>query len=247
MLDEISNFDRNVLEVIARGHPYRLIAVSKSNRELKVPAMTWNEIQITINMPLSDVSKSIATLSSSNLINSVSMLERLGFWQEIFRQNKTSTVYFWISDLGEKFLQETSNQLSNSKIDPLEEAVVLLKKLGYHTTQFGLAVALLSLESGYSPAETASHLARATLALDIKEAENDFDKTMALLAHAASMIDVLGGFKDANLMREEIFKQDATVLAKIAIPDKEQLTWIETILSEPVISGGRVATSQINY
>jgi hypothetical protein len=49
--------------------------------------------------------------------------------------------------------------------------------MGYDLTAYGTAVAVLEVQSGYSVVETASHIALTTMALDIKSAEQDFERS----------------------------------------------------------------------
>ncbi len=136
---------------------------------------------------------------------------------------------------------------TRSSSDDLKRVESNMEQLGYAITPYGLAVGLLSLESNYSPAEVASHLGLATLALDAKEAEMDITKLIALLPHARAMVEILSEFKESGLMREEIYKNNSHAILKVVIPDKNQPIWIERVLSDPMVAKDRVAISNINY
>ena len=60
------------------------------------------------------------------------------------------------------------------------------------------------------------------------------------------MIDVLTEYKNAGLMRDELFKNDARAILGVVIVEKGQPEWISRVLSDPVIAKERVATSRIN-
>lgn len=101
--------------------------------------------------------------------------------------------------------------------DDLAKVEAFAEYLAYDLTRYGMGIALLSLESGYSHLETASHLALLTLALDAKEAGTDIVRLMFLVPHARSMIDVLKEYQQhhPSLMREALFKNDATAMLKV--------------------------------
>lgn len=152
-------------------------------------------------------------------------------------------------EVREEAVEPVSDEKSAFKSSPdeLKQVEVNLKQLGYDPTFYGLGVAQLSLESGYSPAETASHLALVTLAMDANEAGNDIERLIALVPHARAMIDVLTELKNADLIREDIFKNDGRAILGVVIVEKDQPAWVERVLSDPVIAKERVATSRINY
>jgi hypothetical protein len=120
-----------------------------------------------------------------------------------------------------------------------------LTKLGYDLTPYGAGVSV-GLD-GYSDAETASYFALATLARDVKDAGDNIEKLAAFLPHATAMLKILKEYKDAGLIREALWKNDTTAIWHVANVDKEQLSWIERVLSDPVISNDRVAVSRIDY
>ena len=122
-----------------------------------------------------------------------------------------------------------------------------LDQLGYEMTEYGVGLALLSIESNYTSAEIASHMALATLAWDSRRANNDIVKSIGLAAHARALIDLLEKYKENGLMREELFRNDARAMLKVAIPSPEQSEWIDKVLSDPMLAKDRVATSRIDY
>ncbi|MEM1162420.1 MAG: hypothetical protein AAGJ28_15925 [Pseudomonadota bacterium] len=128
----------------------------------------------------------------------------------------------------------------------LSEATRLVDELAFNITPYGTGVALLSLESGYSPAETASQIAVATFALDARETRENADivRMMSMSSHAAEVIQELTKYKDNGLMREEIWKNDGMAIYKVTCPSEEQESWISQVLSDPVISKERLAVSR---
>ena len=77
-------------------------------------------------------------------------------------------------------------------------------------------MALLEVQSGYSPAGAASHIALTTMALDIQSAQRDFVKLMGFYNHAITLIKVLKEYRDKKMMRDSIWQNDAQALYHIA-------------------------------
>jgi hypothetical protein len=250
---EVTIQDCRVLEIIGRGHPERKMTATNSGGSKQIAAITWSEIQVALGATTSKLSDSIAHLVANNLIMSGD--QRPSIWGRI--KGESNTTFFWITSTGESFLRkmqsnpklitETEADKIKSTTDKLKNVEMFLSELGYDITTYGGGVALLSLESGYSPWESASHLALSTLALDSKKAGKDIFRSLALLIHARTMVDVLSEVKDAGLMREEIFKSDARAMLKVATPENDQATWIARVLNDPIVSKDRVASSRIDY
>lgn len=247
---KITEKDRKVLAIVARGHLDRKMTATRGGISSQVSALTWNEIQVALNVPFGEISDSIAHLVANNYIDSGR--QNPTFWGKI--KGEPETAYFWLTPEGEKFLQTEQSHPSEPTSDGLKSTSGdltrvedSLKQLGYDITPYGVGVALLSLESGYNNVETASHLALATLARDAKEAGHDIVKLIALVPHARAMVDILSKCKEAGLMREELFKNDARAMLKVVIVDKDQPVWIERVLSDQIVSQDRVAFSRINY
>lgn len=250
---KVTEKDKEALAVIARGHPDRKITAIKSGRSRQVSALTWDEIQVSLNVPFQEFVNSMARLGANDYIESTR--EKRSLWSVL--RGETETYYSWVTPEGEAFLQadetetsapsEQSSEGLTSTPNDIEKVQTTLKQLGYDLTEYGAGVALLSLESGYNDVETASHFALATLALDAKEAGRDILKLGALVPHASAMTDILSDYKNSGLMRQELFQNDARAMMKVVVPDKERLSWIERVLSDPIISKKRVAVSRINY
>ena len=131
--------------------------------------------------------------------------------------------------------------------DPLSEVTAHLRNLAYDLTPYGASVASRELQSGYSPAEVASHLALTTMALDIKNVGLSMEKLLWFVPHARALLDVLKSYRDQGLMREAMWKNDATAVHGISTVDNQQVPWIDKVLSDPIAGKERVANSRINY
>ncbi|MBL8578351.1 MAG: hypothetical protein JNK47_14095 [Mesorhizobium sp.] len=162
--------------------------------------------------------------------------------------------FFWATTRGLQFLDglESAPPKSDaggltSTTEDLEVVDKVMRHLGYDMTQYGVGAALLSLESGYSHSETAMNLALVSFARDCKAAGTDILRLAALAAHASAMMKILAEYRDAGVLRDDLFKNDMRALMKVAVVDQDQSTWIERVLSDPVAAGDIVATSRINY
>lgn len=168
------------------------------------------------------------------------------YFSKIFAEATNANTWLWPTDAEDRIDQEQSEKPGEAVSD-ITQVQERLEELGYDITPYGASVALMSVESGYSHAETASHLALATLARDAKEAENDIMKTIQLLGHAREMLPILVQYQDRGLMRQELYQNDGRAMIGVAMMDEEQRSWIERVLSDPVVSKERVARSRINY
>jgi hypothetical protein len=134
-----------------------------------------------------------------------------------------------------------------SDSNPLVAVGEHLKLMGYDLTGYGVAVALLEVQSGYSPVETASHIALTTMALDIKSAQRDFDRSMGIYSHAMALLKVLKEYRDKKEMRATMWQNDSKAIYHIATIDGQQAQWIEKILNDPIAGKERLANSRITY
>jgi hypothetical protein len=133
------------------------------------------------------------------------------------------------------------------KSNPASEVGEHLKIMGYDLTGYGAAVALLGVQSGYSPVETASHIALTTMALDIKSARRDFERFIRINSHAMALQKVLKEYRDKKMMRDSLWQNDAKAVYHIATIDGQQDEWIDKILSDPIAGKDRLANSRITY
>jgi hypothetical protein len=238
-LEKINLDDIEVLRVIGNGHPSCKMTANKRSNSSQVAALTWDEICIDAKNKKIDIGNSIARLTSNQLIDSGSYLPSL--LRLMFGGRET--FYFWISDTGREFLQYFDSQKNDADLD---FATRILVQLGYDITPYGVGVASLSLVSGYSAAETASHLALVTLAHDCNST-TDISIFVAQFEHSMAMIKILAEYRDAGQIRPELYNNDVTAIVKIAYVDEHTIGWIEKVLSDPVIQKNRVAISRINY
>ena len=116
-----------------------------------------------------------------------------------------------------------------------------LNEMGYELTPYGMGVVFLELNSGYSLAETASHIALSTLARDVKEAGDDVQKLMMFVPHAISILEIIKGYRDQGIMHPTQWQNDANAIWHVGNIDEHQLEWVERILSDEVIGKERVA------
>jgi hypothetical protein len=249
---EISAKEKEVLEILGRGHPDRRMTATHRNNAAQVPALTWAEIQIALNTTHGEIGDAVAKLVANKLIDSGR--QDPSFWGRL--RGDKETYYFWITETGKAHLKQenvgqklhTHSNFKEIKTSSPElgKVELVLIQLGYDITPYGVGVALLSLESGYSAAETASHLALVTLAHDCNSTDN-ITIFAVLFEHAMSMIRILSEYNSAGRIRDSEYKNDATAILKVATVDKDQKSWIDQVLSDPLIQKDRVATSRINY
>ncbi|MBO6511766.1 MAG: hypothetical protein JJ979_25330 [Roseibium sp.] len=126
----------------------------------------------------------------------------------------------------------------------IRPVAAVVRHLGYDITEYGLEVAIISLDSGYSTEETASHIVVVSLARDVKETL-DPERAFKLNAIGMAVLENLKIFKDAGTMRPEIWQNDSTAIGKLIFPSPETEVWIDKILSDPVSARHPVATSRI--
>lgn len=125
----------------------------------------------------------------------------------------------------------------------IQKTISCLEQLGFTITPYGTGVAVLSIESGYSPAETASQLALATLAIDAREALSSAEDMARIFAHAMATLEVLKLLKDKGQISQELWKNDSTAMYKVTYPSQEQEEWIAAVLKDPVVSKKKVANA----
>jgi hypothetical protein len=249
---EISSKDIEVLTIIGRGHPDRKMTANQRDGSTQVPALTWSEIQVALNATHSAVSDSIAHLVANKLIDSGR--QNPSFWGRL--RGDGETYFFWITATGRaRLLHENSRQAIDDKSKSsqtksssadLDNVEKILIQLGYDISPYGVGVALLGLESDYSAAETASHLALVTLAQDCSST-SDISILLALFTHSMAMIKILSEYRTAGQIRNELYDNDVTAMAKVAYVDEHQIGWIKKVLSDPLIQNDRVAKTRINY
>ncbi len=127
----------------------------------------------------------------------------------------------------------------------LKKVAERLKEMGYDLTPLGESVAMLGLKSGYNDAETASHIALTTMALDLRIAGSDVRKVMSYYPHTMTLLETLKNYKDKGMMRDELWKNDSNALLRVSTIDLKQEAWIAQVLSDPIAGKERLATSPI--
>ncbi len=131
--------------------------------------------------------------------------------------------------------------------NPIESVEMALRIMGYDLLPYGAGVALLELQSGYMPAEVASHLAHTTMARDVKERDGDVAAMLAVLPHAQQLLRILKEYKDSGAIRADQWKNDSAAVWGVVAIGPQQRSWIEQILSDPVAAKEPVARSRIDY
>ena len=117
---KITKSERNVLAIIAKGHPNRVMTINTPNGTKKVSPLTWDEIQYDANKQFDDFADCIAHLVSCKFIKSATI--RVGLIQRIF--GKKDTYYFLATNAGRKFLDEYPIELIPEKIElPKKESM----------------------------------------------------------------------------------------------------------------------------
>lgn len=236
----------DVLRVIARGHPDRKVTATTNGYSGQISGLTWEEIQVALHVAGTDIAEPISILVRKQLIDSgreyPTLLGKLA--------GQKAKTYFWITPTGTATLASLEDRKPRPEwLDPDDISTVrdLLAQLGFELTMYGVGAAVLSLQSGYGDAETASYLALATVARDVRERGHDLDDTMRIAVHVRTMLTVLRQFHANGLMSEKFLNNDAQALTKIAIPSPEQKEWIDRILSDEVVAKQRVAEPTSNY
>ena len=142
-------------------------------------------------------------------------------------------------------LKSNSQKVGVDKSDFLNQISAYLDDMGYEITVYGMAVALLELESGYSAAEAASHIVLSTLARDVKEAGYDFETLAMFYPHAISILKIIQNYREQGIMHPTQWQNDANAIWRVINIDEHQLEWVERILSDDVIGKKRVANRRI--
>ena len=152
-----------------------------------------------------------------------------------------------LKHVNENYLQESDevNQSDSDMYEAIELVEMHLKRMGYDLLPRGFGVAWISLESGYSTAETASHIAFTTMALDVKESKDDIDKLAFLALCGKKILLLLKEFKDSGEMHPAQWQNDSNALSHIVNLDKDQLDWVNTILADPISGKERLAVSMV--
>lgn len=235
-----------LLRFIAAGHPERTAIVRVDGVLRQVATTKWDEIQVAMNMSISQLQDPIAHLVAEGYIDVTK--EKTPALKAFFT-GQTGDSLFYATEEGRVLAlgpTPTSKPLEEGDRD-LETAVAVCDQLGYTPTQYGVGVLLLSLTSGYSPVESASQIALATMATDIKDAGTDILRLMGFMPHTRAIIDILHEYTDRGLMRQSLSENDMRAYMGIAVVRAGQQEWIARVLSDEVLSNERLATSKVDY
>lgn len=132
--------------------------------------------------------------------------------------------------------------------DLIFEVKKLVEQFGYELTPYGIGVALLSIERGYSAAETASHVILVTIARDAKSVYQtpNTEATTSLNQFGRFALETMNVLKDAGHIRSNVWKNDTTAIEKIMSPSPETSNWIEKVLSNPLVAKEAVTTPLVS-
>ena len=157
---KIIKAERNVLDIIARGHPDRMMKINTPYGEQLVNPLTWSEIQVASNQPRDKVGNCIAHLVGWNFIESARTFP--GFIRRLLGED--GVTYFWITELGQKFLAEHPEETLPENIElPNKETL----------TTYDIEMAVRAFEDSFSPSpytpENTIKWASSVLDSDIKK------------------------------------------------------------------------------
>ena len=236
----------DVLRVVARGHPDRSVTVLTDGGWKKVSGLTWEEVQLATQSTSQEIGDPIAFLVQKGLIASGRAYP--SFFGKLTGQS--IKMYMYVTPKGETTLASLVQQTSAPKWlaqDDISTVEDMLFDLGFDLTQYGAAVVTLNLQSGYSDAETASHIALATIARDVRELGSDIRALAAIASHAQYILRVLKGFEEKGLIRKNLLQNDVQALVKIVTPSVDSEEWINKVLSDEVIAKERCANTIQNF
>ena len=132
--------------------------------------------------------------------------------------------------------EEQETDLGLLKDGALDEVTNHLKNMGLNITEHGTGVAAYSLASNYTSVETASFIALATFAKEIKEINQTSKDIIKLMEYVNKSYPVISYLKECGLkqlIRPIQLQHDLNALTKVVIVSKEQDEWIEKVLSDP--------------
>ncbi|MBX3708207.1 MAG: hypothetical protein KIT56_00860 [Gammaproteobacteria bacterium] len=110
---KIIKLERHILAIISQGHPDRIMTIQTSYGNKQINPLTWSEIQVASNQPLDTAGNCIAHLVNWQFIESAKTYP--GFIRRLLGQE--GTTYFWITALGQKFLDEHPDDIIPEKIE----------------------------------------------------------------------------------------------------------------------------------
>src|SRR5438128_2211963 len=110
---KIIKMERNILAIISRGHPDRTMDIQTPYGSMKINPLTWSEIQVACNQPFDEVGNCIANLVNWQLIDSARTYP--GFIKRLLGQE--DVIYFWATELGQKFLDDYPDEAIPEKIE----------------------------------------------------------------------------------------------------------------------------------
>jgi hypothetical protein len=245
---QLSLNERNVLQVIARGHPDpdRLMEISSRlySEVINTYALEWEEIRIAVGQTFDEFCECIAHLVSFKFIKSVR--REPSFFGSLF--GKKSKVYFWVTSEGEKFLNEILNDNSSDIMLSLngedtydkdgiiwnDKYQILAKKIISEDNQNQnniLEHARISLEKGYTPEETVMESYLFDITLQVNKPKNiDIHKGIEIHTSIFPILGLFKQWKEEGKISPIYWKDTTSAIYHVSRPSEQQENWIETIL-----------------
>ena len=138
-------------------------------------------------------------------------------------------------------IEPLRHKTNEFRFEDLQQVPVYLFDLGYELTDYGAVAALVSIESGYSPAETASIISLTSFAREIREMGDDIEMLAGSHDHVTRMLKALKVFCESGAMRQEIWENDSKAVWNVFELKQGQLELIDKILSDDLLGKEPVA------
>lgn len=92
--------------------------------------------------------------------------------------------------------------------------------------------ALTEIMSGYTAEEAVMHSYLFDIALQVKMADEDIEKIMAIFSSIVPVLEIFKKWKDSGLIKEDLWKNDTRAIYKVAVLDPSQPEWLEVVLRD---------------
>jgi hypothetical protein len=118
-----------------------------------------------------------------------------------------------------------------------------LKSLAFELNTYGAAIAQPFISAGLPPAQAASHIALASFAQDVHEAESDSMILLELQTQAEEILETLVEFMAKGLIEESVWRSDANTFIRVSSADEHQAEWVTYVLGERSLDNHRMAVN----
>ncbi|WP_109373625.1 hypothetical protein [Proteus genomosp. 6] len=140
--------------------------------------------------------------------------------------------------------KRTLQKKQNHQLETLKTINFYLEKSGYELTPYGAAVSVLSLNSGYSMAETFSHVSVIATAQAIKNNKNA-TVLVLILQNCVSLSNDINIFYNSGQIVENIYNNDINAMANLVALNTDVDSWIDNILLSEKISSKDIVAELI--